>query len=263
MPETGDHRPPPADELRALPDAVGRFWTDAEARLQALQSLVQALDQDEHALADAVRRVDDAVVAGLQALGLPRGPVRAVQIERAPQPWAGRKARDCTVHLTERSLRDHLTRDRPDEIVRTWVHESLHARRLYAPGHASEYRTTPGYEEGLAEGLARYALQDRAGIATTSRSYEYYVTAYRALADALQIDADLLWRALWLLAPGEVRARFPSVVGELGVRQGFRSSTPLRLARLGGMGDTVFGASRRERVPDTLELMRLWRLVLG
>jgi hypothetical protein len=64
----------------------------------------------------------------------------------------------------------------PDSTIRTWVHESIHGRRSYADDHLAEYRTWSGYEEGLAEGLARIVTRGRAGLDPFQPTYNYHVT---------------------------------------------------------------------------------------
>lgn len=77
-------------------------------------------------------------------------------------------------------------------MLKTWVHESIHARQLYVPGHTREYSQFSGYEEGLAEGLARLIVQGKAGMVPPGQSYRWYVEAYRGAAGVFGIDeADL------------------------------------------------------------------------
>ena len=63
-------------ELRDLPAPARRVWGDPGERARALEAIARAWEQqDLSALRAAVQRVDDAVVLGLRAFGLPRGPI--------------------------------------------------------------------------------------------------------------------------------------------------------------------------------------------
>lgn len=62
-----------------------------------------------------------------------------------------------------------------------------------------------------------------AGITVADPSYGYYVEAYRALARVAGIDAERLWRALWLVRPGDVRERFAAAVDAMRLAAGMPS----------------------------------------
>src|SRR5437867_516288 len=51
-------------------------------------------------------------------------------------------------------------------------------------------------------------------------SYESYVVSYRVLARAAGVDVESLWRALWSVRPGEVRAGFADSVDAVRRPQG-------------------------------------------
>jgi hypothetical protein len=248
--------------LRQLSGTAGRIWREAEARRAGLVAIVQALDGTDAALLQAtVRHMDDAVAAGLHAFGFPRGPIQGVQIERSPTMWAGRKDPACMLVLSADALRRNLSYGRPDAVFRTWVHESLHARQLYAIGHADEYRRAPGYEEGFVEGLARELLSAAGGFVAIGGSFDYYVTAWHALAHVLSIPAYTLWQRIWAEPPGRVRAGFTTVVNDLRRRGGMPALTDNGLARLEGIADTLFNPTRASAVPDMTMIERTWRLV--
>lgn len=77
--------------LRRLRAEHLRIWGEARTRELALREIAEAYaSADEGRLATAVRRVDEAVVAGLAALGLPRGPVSGIEVREFGGLWLGR-----------------------------------------------------------------------------------------------------------------------------------------------------------------------------
>jgi hypothetical protein len=232
-------------------------WGDAEERRRVLEAVVSA----GKPTARTIERVDRAVVEGLEVIGLPRGPVREVRIEDARIGLAGRKEPDCSIALAGDGLRHVVrNRNRPDTAFRTWVHESLHARQPYAVGAWSEYRRFEGYEEGLAEGLARVICREKAGMNPIQVSYDYYVAAYRALALAFETSVERLWRELWQHATGAVRAAFVDVVDAAHRRQSGTALRATERSRLAGQADAIFGTDRLRNRPDESVLVQTWRL---
>ena len=136
------------------------LWSDAAARRRAIDAIVGTFDAGEAGLADAVQWVDDTVVAGLQALGLPRGDIRGlVRINATLRPY-GEKKPDCELILSGWHIRRLVADTRgPDTTFRTWVHESLHARQPYSERYREEYGPFRG-EEGMVEGLARMLVRE-------------------------------------------------------------------------------------------------------
>jgi hypothetical protein len=175
-----------APELAALPDQHRLIWTDARVRRDAIAAILTASERNSPELQRHVARVDEAVSAALDAMGLPRGPVAGVEIHEVIALWSGRNLPDCRLLLNGSALRHMLHREgNSDDVLRTWVHESLHARQPFHPGAASDALLHEGYEEGLVEGLARYVVRDMAGLRPLERSYGFYVVAYEALAGLL------------------------------------------------------------------------------
>lgn len=170
----------------------------------------------------------------------------------------GRKDSDCTLVLSADFMEELLHEGRgPDTTFRTWVHESIHARRAFQPQYRSEYVLWRGYEEGLAEGLARLVLRDKAGLDPAESSNDYYVAAYRSLARVAVTNLEELWQSLWSeTALGEVRARFGNVVAELCGTPGLTLPDAIRL---GGIADQLFQSSRAGAVPNPSVMMTLWR----
>jgi hypothetical protein len=244
----------PRADLSSLPPRARHFWTDPPTRAAVIEA-ASLLDTR------AVARVDDAVVAVLDALEVPRGPVQSVEFRDDSVTWAGRKDPDCTIYLSVRAMRAYLTVGLPDAVVCTWMHESFHARLPFVVGSAAEYREHSGYEEGLVEGLARSLLRDQLGISEIGGTFEYYVIAYQALALVLGLDLDRLRRRLWQVSPGAVRVAFPGAVTE--VYRELRGTVllPRQMETLRGIADTVFQSKYSASSPDTLELQRLWEIV--
>ncbi len=117
-----------------------------------------------------------------------------------------------------------------------------------------------GYEEGLVEGMARLICRDMAGMNPVQVSYDYYVTAYRALALVLETSVERLWRELWQHPTGAVRAAFVDVVDRAQRRRPGESLTSAERSRLAGQADAMFGTDRVHRRPDESVLARTWRL---
>jgi hypothetical protein len=199
-------------------------------------------------------RVDDAVVAGLTALRFPRGPVRAVRVERVGRAWLGRKVSDCAILFDDLVLARLTGRDRADRLFKTWLHESLHARALPVLGVAAERRDFRGYEEGLAEGIARLITHEKAAIPHFEAAYTYYVEAYRTLAVVLGLDLETLWRQLWTYAPGAVRDGLTTLVDQY---VGTASRTPAM-----ALADAFFDTGRLADEPDPDVMLRAWTVVI-
>ena len=249
-------------QLRRLTADSLPLWGNPDARREALAAVLSAWETGGPELQRAIGRVDRAVEEGLAALGLPRGPVRDVRIESMRPGLNGQKLRDCTIVLVAEYLAAFL-RDRgeADPVFRTWLHESLHARQPYAPGASAEYRVFRGYEEGLVEGLTQVVLA-AAGIAVAGAPFSAYVAAYRALADTLGIEPEVLLRALWRYPAGEVRQHLPHAVAGLR-EQALGAATPAAAyARLQAIGDRLFAAGRESHAPSPAALVTLWRRAL-
>jgi hypothetical protein len=155
----------------------------------------------------------------------------------------------------------NLAEGLPDTSLRTWVHESLHARQPYAPTYHAEYAAAAGYEEGMVEGLARHILRHHAGTDAFVGTFDYYVAAYTALAQVFDIRVEGLWMRLWQEPPGRVREAFPYVLRDLAGNPGGRAVTDAVLQRVRAVADSVFAATRGGQAANPLELARVWRLV--
>lgn len=214
MPTSQARYPHLAPSLRRLEGDALPLWGDSDVRRLALADLLTCWERsDEAALAEAIRRIDEAVTAGLRLLELPRGPILGCRLDAVGRGWQGRKLPMCELVLDALAVQQSIRRlGIPDDVFRIWVHESIHARRPFTSAYATERVLAAGYEEGLAEGLARAPTRAGAGMSIVMQSYNLYVAAYETLAEVLHIPVELIWRHLWMAAPGEVRQHFLAVV---------------------------------------------------
>jgi hypothetical protein len=218
---------------------------------------------DAVALRTAVNRVDAAVADGLRAVRLPRGTVVGVEVRPVGRLWLGRKEPTCYLHfdadLLRRAVRDQRA---PDDVFKTWVHESIHGRQPFALGDAAQHRRTRGYEEGIVEGLARVVTRDRAGMSIADAAYDYYVTAYQSLADVLDAPVEHVWRRLWTHPLGGVRAAFVEEAGAVLADSSGQRLTAAQRIRLLGLGDQAFSSGReRAANPDPVALRAFWGMM--
>ncbi len=123
----------------------------------------------------------------------------------------------------------------------------------------AEYAAWRGYEEGLAEGLARLVVRDKAGMDPLEEGFNSYVQAYRTLAGVARLEVETLWRAMWTVPPGQVRARFTTVLDELLQSAGAMALTASRHASVQRVADRLFSTSELHRTPSGDVMMMLWR----
>jgi hypothetical protein len=248
--------------LRLLQGDALRLWSDADERRRAIQDLVDLLGSDDVRARSAVDRIDRAVAEALHLLALPRAPIRQVEIVAGPGPL-GQKWPDCTLQLNGDRMRALLTVPRgPDTTFRTWVHESIHGRQPFTAPYRTEYAQTPGYEEGLAEGLARFVVREQGGLDPIQPSYNYYVAAYRTAAQAVGIDAEQLWRLLFRAAPGTVRGDFTGAADALRQARSLAAFTAGQRRNLLVAADRMFGLDRLNAVPNEDAMIQMWRVAL-
>jgi len=237
VPDLVQHKP--------LPDSLAVIWDDRAVRRGALYAILEAYESgDELLLNAAVLRFDVAVTDRLRALGYPRHPTAIVRICEWEAP--GRTTPSLEVRLGKWFLRrDLILRDDADRPLRTWVHESIHAREPWAPDWKGEFEVWPGYEEGLASGLAVLILH-RSGIAVEDNpSYSFYVDVYRELAARIGVEFETLLRKLWEYQPATIRRNFGRIVNSLYKQAGARSLSKTQLRRLRSAADAQFGREMR------------------
>jgi hypothetical protein len=238
----------------ALTPDARLLWDSPAERRSALQAIVETADPV--AKREAVERVDGAVLEALEALGLPRGPIRGLKLWPEFTWWNGRKHPDCTLSLSEIQLADAVRINNVDNFFSSWVHESLHARQPYG-NTLQEYREWPGYEEGLVEALTQRILI-AGGMSGIRPSFPYYVTAYEIFSTATEVDLDVLLRVLWTRPAGHVRQVYATTMNGLRAQNGRPGLDRLQLA-----GDLAFRIGRANNVPDrgsmTALIMRVLR----
>jgi hypothetical protein len=253
-----------AAELRVLSADAQSIWTERAARRAALDAIVTAWERGSSDLGWRVDRVDQAVTAGLNALGLPRGPVRTVEVQRVGRGWAGRKFADSRLLFDGDVMRQVVrVQGEADDFFRTWVHESLHARQAFSREALAEVRPHQGYEEGMVEALARLVTREKGGMRPLELSYAYYVAAYQALPAAAGIDAERWLRSLWQNRTGEVRASFVDVLDGSRWRTVGERLTETQRRRVRAIADQVFSTARINYPPTVDELESLWRIALA
>jgi hypothetical protein len=203
--------------------------------------------------------IDAAVVETLAAAGLPRGPVNGPFVDTFNRGWFGRKVEDCRLLIDIGEFAILPGAVQPDSLLKTWIHESLHARLPYSPGYSREWRENPGYEEGMVEGLTLVLTVDELGLQPMISTYRFYVAAYRSLATVLEIDIEQFWRAIWSVPAGDVRTMFMPIVGRILREQRSQQLESAQLARLAGFAARYFGTDRMRESPDEHAMMSTWR----
>lgn len=254
-----------APALQRLRGGYRRFWGDRTARQRALDAILDAYQRgDAGRLASAVKRVDDAIVAGLEALGLPRGPIAGIAVEQIGRGWLGQKEPGCLLRFDADVLATALrVQHLADDVVRTWVHESIHGRQPFAVDDYAAHQRTRGYEESVAEGLARVVTREKAALEILEVSYDYYVRACQALATVAGFGVEDLWRALWQEPAGRVRDVFVDTVDGLVEQSSGRQLTEGQRANLRGAADRVFASDRANAtIGDASVLRQLWEIAL-
>lgn len=248
-----------ATELRQLHGDALAIWTDSSMRHRVLRGL--ALPTISGAYGGSALRIDDAVRAGMRAFGLRRGRKISAIVMPLGSGVRGRKTPDCFIQINASYVAEMLgARGAPDGIFKTWVHESLHARKPFAdPDIVNiEYPMYQGYEEGLVEGLARWITRDKAGMVYLS-AYASYVRVYEVLAEALGIETVALWRRLWRYPFGQVRSAFPEEIGRIWYTRTGRQAVEDRLQ---GVADRLFSLQERMPAYSDADMMALWREAL-
>ena len=247
-----------ADELLQLHGDALAIWTDATVRHRVLRRLALPVTAGAHG--GSVLRVDDAVRAGMRAF-VPRGRTRDTTVAPLGYAVRGRKTPDCFIQIGAAHVAEMLGhRGTPDGIFKTWIHESLHARRPFADPEIvnAEYPAYQGYEEGLVEGLARWMTRDKAGMVYVA-AYGAYIRAYESLAAVLGVETNALWHHLWRYPFGEVRSVFSGEIGHIWYTRTGRQIVEERLQRI---ADRLFSLQERTPAHSDADLTALWREAL-
>lgn len=249
--------------LQKLSPAARRLWGDSRARQQAFEEIRAAHRAgDLNRLKAAVEAVDAAVVEGIDALGLPRGPVTNVRVE-ANLGANGYKNPLCQLRVALEYIERSLLQDQnPDSPFRTWVHESMHARQPFPPSAMHEYTPWTGYEEGMVEGLARLIVKKKAGMLPKLGAYSHYVRAQELLAAEVGIEPEKLWRRLWTFRTGTIRANFVDVIDGLSQEAGAEPLSGDQRRKLGSAADELFRGGQSFKDVDSGAIRNRWRQAL-
>lgn len=237
----------------ALTPDARLLWDSPHERHAAFQAIVEATDPVVRR--EAIERVDRAVLEALDALGLPRGPIRGLELWPELTGWNGRKHPDCTLFLSEIRLANAVRFNEVDNFFSSWIHESLHARHTYRDD-IQEYRGWPGFEEGLVATLTHRILVT-GGINDVSPSFLYYVMSYEVFSTAVEVELGALLTALWSHPPGSVRSVFEATVNELRSQGGKPALDRLQL-----VGDVMFRVDRWHDEPNPQSMMTLIKGIL-
>jgi hypothetical protein len=215
--------PDPRGPLVALPEPARRVWGDANYRRRLFEEVFLGAGTEADRT-KAVQALSDAARLGLAALGLPVQAAREVDVVDDEPRWLGDKTRDCALHFSRDRLASLVLGNPSDQhdVFCTWLHEHCHARLRFAGRLAAWWEGLwIGYEEGLAEGVCRWAASHAAGALpdadleaawVTTRPYDWYVLVYRTIAHALGVPTPALLRDLWTCRPLGIRGRFGAVV---------------------------------------------------
>jgi hypothetical protein len=248
-------------DVSRLSQPTLRLVQDAGYRARLTVDLLQ-LDPSSPEATSARDTIDAAILEILVAAGLPRGPINGPIVERFGRGWFGRKTEDCSL-LIDIGAFDLLPEDRrPDSLIRTWLHESIHARQPYAPGFQAEWRDARGFEEGVAEGLTRQIVVDELKLRPVLSGYHSYVVAYQALARALEIDVEHLWRQFWTIPAGGIGQAFTVVLSQVLTTHRRVSLGALTGRRASALAALQFANRRGSDHPDLDALTAAWRQVL-
>lgn len=141
-------------DLQGLSAEAQRILVERSARLDAVQSILDAADHgDEEGAEAALQALDGVVVEAMEALGFPRR--HGVRLRLDPFGARGQATEGGELCVGPAWLRRDLNEYRnPDTTFRTLVQESVHHRQEWDVDWGAEYREFRGYEEGLAEGVA-------------------------------------------------------------------------------------------------------------
>jgi hypothetical protein len=67
-----------------------------------------------------------------------------VNIENIGRGWLGRKEPSCVLRFDAMVMQALPIQQRADRVLKTWIHESIHARALPTTGVAAERRELRG-----------------------------------------------------------------------------------------------------------------------
>lgn len=246
--------------LRLPPGDTHRFWTDRTFRLDILARIADAYTRhDDVALQRHLMAVDDHVAAGMRAQGYRRAPVSALSLTPLPD-IAGVKQPDCHLKLGLEAFEEALSGS-PDDVVVTWLHESVHRRH-------GPWRTVSlaawhyvGFEEGLAEGIA-HSIAQQFALAVSEPLYPQYLRAYDILAEHLSIEPDRLFRQMWRAAHDQIETSFSGAVAAIVRETRPQPLTPIQRGKLTLAAQALFATRRTTDALDDDDIRRIWESVI-
>jgi hypothetical protein len=248
----------------SLPPPARDFWTNRAQRRQLLGTLLAEWEPLTEAYIPYVTQIDDYVADLLAGVGLPRGEIRGIAIDWDLLDAHGAKTPSCLIRLGATYLSEALTEwDSPDEVMRTWIHESLHARQPFASHYRSELGPHKGYEEGLVIGLADAIARGLLGLEIEAAEEEHYARAYRALAAVIKCDPVDLWAGLWQWPTGAIRGHFVDFLGTLWQTQAGQPLGSREREKLQPVADHLFGSYAAPRDLAEPQLMTMWQEALA
>lgn len=249
-------------ELSRFSPATRQLVQDARYRASLTSDLLRS-DPSSSESIHARDAIDAAVVEILVAVGLPRGPINGPIVDHVGRGWFGRKAEDCRLLIDTWALGQIPEANRADSLLRTWMHESLHARQPYHPGFQAEWRDFRGFEEGVVEGLTRRVTVELLGLQPLLLDYHPYVAAYRALARTLDLEVERLWRQLWTVPAGGIGHSLVDGLERSLAEHGRAPLNALRRQRIAILARRLFATERGREQPDVEVLMATWKQVIG
>jgi hypothetical protein len=247
--------------IQSLTGDAFRFWSDPALRERMLRDILDARSRQERAR--ALQAVDHAVVQGMAALGFPRAPVRSLMLVMPSRPHtAGQKFSTCDLQIGLPMMQRELgPGGAPDAIVETWIHESVHGRRFPWGPNAHAQIGFPGFEEGLAEGVARL-ISRRGSLRPGLHVYGRYVQAYEELAHVIGVNPETIYSRLYHRANGSVMDAFVSDIDTLQRADGAPPMTPDQRGRLDRTAKRLFDVAHEHESASArlrMTMRRAWR----
>lgn len=243
-------------------EAHHEFWEDVATRRAALVDILSRWDAGDIFPLAQLQRIDDVVVAVLKTSGFPRGPVSGLRLVESINGGKARKTKECVLEFSVADMRAFVDElNQPDDVVRSWIHESVHARQFFAPNADDEYHSFPGVEEGLVENVTMIVVRET-GIRPLDLPRTRFTVAYQILAEIIGIPTERLVRELFKARTGEVSQMLPSVVALLIAETQNRDLGGRNQLRLIAAARQVFNADRVQWPLIDEEVRDIWRRAL-
>jgi hypothetical protein len=203
--------------------------------------------------------VDNLVVGGMRACGFPRPALTGLSLVTLPGT-AGVKLPSCHLRIGLEEFESALG-SWPDEVIVTWIHESVHGRHGPWTAVSSAAQHHRGYEEGLAEGIAQLVARI-AGLTIDTPLYPHFVRSYEILATVLELKPEHLYRRLWHVRHARIEDQFDHLVNQMVAESRGRPLSPIARGKLRQAALALFSSRRRAESPDDLSIQREWETAL-